>query len=193
MPKKKSLSISEHSYRTAGVVALNILLIVQAVILHWDLGTMVWIYYVQGVVIVVMGMMMSKNRFSWVMLLAILAVMGLILTSVTIPSSSTVYTRNGVRISADEAIVFKHVAWGSVLLNAVFLAVAQIINYIKSGINRQQITSFWEVVERLLPLQLTILFAATGAFPVIIFMVLKSVTDVISDLIVRWVFSSQKA
>ena len=152
MKVDKTNRIQENSRRTAFLILVNVLLIIQAVAFHWELGTMVWIYYIQGLVIVVLSICMTKSRFAWIMLLGLMAAIGLLLASETIPSNDLIYSKNGVYVPYEQFILFKKIDWAIVGLNAIFVSVVQFYSYIKNGIKGQEIASFWEAIERLLPL-----------------------------------------
>lgn len=192
MKVSKTNRIQENSRRTVFLILVNVLLIIQAVAFHWELGTMVWVYYIQGLIIVILGICMTKSRFAWIMLLGLMAAFGLLLASETIPSNDLIYSKNGVYVPYEQFIVFKQIDWAIVGLNAIFVSAVQFYSYFKNGVKGQEIASFWEAIERLLPLHLIILFASTGLLPVVGFMILKSVTDIIFDLVTRWALSHQR-
>ena len=175
--------------RTLLLLAWNVVLIVQAVIFRWDLGTMVWIYYLQGVIIVLAGLLTRKHIFTWVFLLGLMAMYLLFMGLRTFPVEGMNYYVNDVQVSAEEVVTFSRVSWNAVALNSFIMAIMQLVGYVRNGREDQFTASFWEAVERLLPLHLVILLASTSTLSTVLFMVLKSATDVLSYGVVRWVLA----
>ena len=161
-------------------LVLNGVFMVQAITLHWSLGTLVWVYWLQGVLIVLFGLLRGKQRFVWALLLVILFFYGIFLVAITFPSDSARYYKNGVRVSAEEVTVLNNTQWDIVAANVGMLFAGYALALLlKKG---DSAYSSSEVVERLVPLHVTILLAVFVPWSVIVFLLLRSIFDVIFDV-----------
>lgn len=164
------------------VVLINLAFIVQAILLKWELGTMVWIYWLQGLMIALLGLLATKQRLGWYILIGLLAFYGIFMFGLTFPSDSMDYVINDRYVTPEEFTVFATTQWSIVAAN-VWLLVA---GYLYALLFRKDKSAYsgGQVVKRLLPLHLTIILAATTQGAVIVFLVLKAILDVVAEYII---------
>lgn len=155
---------------------INIVFIAQAIVLNWQLGTLIWVYWMEGFLIVLLGILAKGKSFGWILLLGIMSIYGLFLSMLTFPSENIRYLKNGVEVSAQEFTVLSDTQWSIVLVNVGLL----LAGYLIARLIKKDLSPYGaaQVVKRLIPLHLTIILAAFIPWPAVFFLVLRSVFDV---------------
>jgi hypothetical protein len=163
-------------------LTINAVFIVQAIIFDWQLGTLIWIYWIEGFLIVLLGLLAKGKSLGWTLLLGIMAIYGFFLSMLTFPSEGVTYIKNGVEVSAQEFTVLSDTQWSVVLLNAGLL----LAGYLIAKLIKKDVTSFGgaHVVKRLIPLHITILLAAFIPWSAVLFLVLRSLFDLMMEKVV---------
>lgn len=189
MAAKRSQVRRSYTYEimrdVAPSILVNIIFIIQALTLRWELGTMVWVYWLQGYIIVLLGYLPNWKNLGWAILLALMSFYGLFLASLTFPSDKVTYIKNNIEVAAEEFVVFNDVQWSIVLLNVLIL----LLGYLFVVFTKKDKTAFsgWQVAKRLIPLHLTILFAGIATWSVLAFLLLKSTFDILVDYLMTWI------
>lgn len=185
-PSKKVVDSGKRTKTSLPLSSLlvNAIFMVQAIILDWRLGTLIWIYWFQGYVIILLGLWANRKKPHWFVMFGIMTVYGIFLSALTFPSENVTYVKNGVEVSAQEFTVLSNTQWKVVLLNIIALLVGYLI---ANFVTKDKTTySGAQVAKRLTPLHLTIIFASFTSWSVILFLVLRSVFDVSMELSAGW-------
>lgn len=166
---------------TPSVIALaltNLAILVQAIVMGWGPGTLIWTYWMQGLVIVIIAFVFAKQKSGFVFLTALLGFYAVFLLALTFPSETASYTINGSPVTADRFTVLKDVIWPAVWINTLLLAVNHTFSYIMNSRDGSDKKTFSKIMLRVMPLHAIIVFVAVIPFPVVVFIVLKTIADI---------------
>lgn len=161
---------------------VNIGFILQAILFDWRLGTLVWVYWLQGYVLVLLALLGNRKSIGWVFLLLVMTIYGMFIVTMTFPSDDMEYVVNGVQVAAKEVTVLAGAQWWIVFLNVSLL----LLGYIGMAVFKKGTWHYssLEVVKRIIPLHIIIIFAVFVSWPVLLFAVFRSIFDVASDYLV---------
>ena len=176
-----SITTQKSAYLTPSVIALvltNLLLLVQAIVMDWGPGTLIWTYWMQGIVIILIALVTARHKTAWILVLALLGFYAIFLLALTFPSDSASYTINGESVSPERFTVLKDVLWPAVWINTFLLALNHLFSYFMDRKNNSEARTFTRVIARILPLHIIIVMVAVIPFPVIVFIIMKTIVDV---------------
>ena len=170
---KKFLSIS-----TISLIVVNVFVIVQAVISDWDIGTLVWAYWLQTVIIAIVGAVVSKLKLVWIGLILYLIFYGIFICALTFPLESMTYIINDQQVTAAEFTKLSVVNWSGVFLSTIAFAINHIFSAIIDGKRAGSLRSAGIVSMRTVPIHFIIVLIAFVPLPVLFFSILKTIVDV---------------
>ncbi len=162
-------------------IALNVIFAVQAIMFDWTIGTLVWVYWAQGVAIVLLSLITAKIKFGWILLLALLLFYSIFLSGLTFPSDGMTYVINGEQVSPERFTIFRDTQWSAVLINVLILMLEYALFFISREKGSKATYPASSVVKRIIPLHMIILLAMFARWPVILFIVLKTAFDLIAE------------
>lgn len=171
------------------VLLVNTAFILQAVVFDWRLSTLVWLYWLEAMLLLVIATFIRKKTGSIIILL-IMAFYGIFLMSLTFPSDSASYTVNGVSVEAGEFTILSDVQWDIVWLNLGGIIFAYILSRL---IGRD--LSYFDVsraARRIIPLHLTIVLALAVSWPLILFLALRTTFDISAEYALAKIKHSQR-
>jgi hypothetical protein len=161
-------------------ILLFSIVFLQAIIFKWDLGTMVWIYWVEGIIIAVLGIFYSIIKktpilsFAFIFFFCILMFFGIFLTSASIPIQNASYQINGQPVTAEEFITLKDISWVTVAANAIIILIFNIVLF-STNINGDHISSsLGTLSKRMIPTFIIIFIVFFAPWSVLIFIAFKA-------------------
>lgn len=153
----------------------------QALALDWTIGTLVWIYWTQGLILVLLGLLRNRQRFLWVVLLGIMLFYCTALLGLTFPLEGASYIINGKQVNALEFTVLHDTQWSLVFVNCGLLLTGYLLAYAVRHEARDSMYGSGQVIKRLVPLHLIIFLAILLDWSVIFFLCLKFIADILAE------------
>lgn len=165
---QKSNSISKITPNIISLFLVNVLVIIQAVVFEWNYGTVLWTYYLQTVAILLIAYFSNtkKKKYESTMLfVGFYGLFFLVFSFVDAPS--------------DYAAIrdFSNTQWLGVFAATTLFTVNHLLSFIWDGRKNIQVRSGDKISTRILALHLSFFIAVTS-IPVVLFMILKTFTDI---------------
>lgn len=150
------------------LIAVNVLVIFQALIFDWHLGTVIWIYYIQTVAIFGIALWSQKKKKAMKTNMIILLTYGFILSLVTIGNSTP-----------DTQVLsgFSNIQWLGVLAAGLLFLSNHLYSYSLDNKQNLNIRDSKSVSLRLIGIHFSF-FVVLTSMPLLLFMILKTVIDV---------------
>jgi hypothetical protein len=173
--KTKSHTVSKNMLL---LITSNLIVALQAIYFNWELSTLIWAYWFQALIIVLVAYKISLRKIAWVVLLLPVLFYMIFLLLLTFPSDAITYTVNSQQVSPEEFTVLKNVSWLGVLSASTLFGLNHLMSSVFDGSGKSENRNITNVVKRILPLHIMIFAVMFVPMPLLLFMTLKTVADV---------------
>ena len=166
----------------ASIILANLALIISALYFEWDIGTVIWAYWLEAVILVLFAALTHEGTWRWLIMLSPFGIYFVFLVLLTIPFDGVTYTINDQQVSGDEFVRFNNVSWAAVASSSSIFIVARLSEYSAERNKQSAVATTKSIFARTLPIHITIIFAAFVSFPVLLFMVAKTLAELATQI-----------
>lgn len=150
------------------LVFVNLFVIIQAIAFDWHYGTVLWIYYLQTVIIFLIALMSRRKSKDDSIVIILLIFYGFVLSAMTITSGESDF-----QVIKD----FQNTQWLGVVASASIFFINHWYSYYLDKKQGIEVRSGHKILMRIITIHFSFFIAVASTVPLIVFMLLKTVID----------------